>query len=130
MKATSKVYKKALHILEKIFLWIIGILGGGVLFFYQDHINSKLIKLYGSPRLILMIEWCLLLVCLFASYLLLFRSKSKKEMTELKVFLNNNVYSRYRISNPFLDGNIFPSIEDHLSWKPFYDVSEKPKSSS
>jgi len=46
-------------------------------------------------------------------------------MLELKTFLNRYVYSHYEIHNPYITNETFDSIDAHLSWKPFYEASEK-----
>jgi len=48
-------------------------------------------------------------------------------MSELKTFLNRYVYSLHEIHNPFIANKAFGSVNDHLSWKPFYKASEKNK---
>jgi len=122
-----KIFQKLIQIIsDKLGLWILaifGMLGSGVLFFCLDQVNLKILKLIEPIRLLVVIEWLILLLCLLGTYILLVRYKSKKEMSELKTFLNKYVYAKHEVNNPFTD-EISRTVEDHLSWKPFYEALE------
>ena len=113
MKATSQVYKKALIFLKKSILAIFGSLAGYVLIYHRDLINIKLLKLVQPAHLLIIAELLLLLILVVSAYVLLSYLKSKKEMKELKEFLDRYVYSRYDIHNPFVD-EASHSVEEHL----------------
>jgi len=124
MKIIEKLTK---IIFDKLGLWILaifGMMGSGIIFFFQDQTNLKIVKLIESSTLLVIIEWLVLLLCLFGAYI--FRSYfiHKKEISELKTFLNKHVYAKHEIHNPFFKE---PShtVEDHLSIKPFYEAVEK-----
>ena len=123
-----KIVQKLIQtISDKLGLWILaifGMLGSSVLFFCLDQVNLKILKLIEPIRLLVVIEWIILILCLLGAYILLLHYKFQKEMSDLKTFLNKYVYAKQNISNPFT--NEAPhTIDDHISWKPFYEAVEK-----
>jgi hypothetical protein len=125
-----KIVQKLIQtISDKLGLWILaifGMLGSSVLFFCLDQVNLKILKLIEPIRLLVVIEWIILILCLLGAYILLLHYKSKKEMSELKTFLNKYVYANHEIKNPFTN-EIPHTVNDHLSWKPFYEALENKK---
>ena len=125
MSEISKVHK---IIIRKLELWIPAILAGLGFFLlsvFRDWLNVQLLYLVKPDQVLQVSEYLILLILVMGIYLLLFRSKSKREVMELKAFVNKRVYSSNNIHNQFDTNNPFRNIEDHLSWRPFYEALEK-----
>ena len=124
MKIVQKLFQAILNRLEVWILALLGILGGGFLIFWQDLLNQELLKLIPHLRILQASEVLLILMLLLGAYIFHLHHKSKNEMSELKTFLNNYVYSKHEIHNPFFQ-EASHTIDDHLSLKPFYKAVEK-----
>lgn len=125
MTGLKRVHK---IIMRKLELWIPGILcilGISFLKVFQNWLNTQVPKILEPVQILVTLESLILLLVLLGAYILLFRSKSKKDMTDLKAFLNKRVYSCNTIHSQFNATHPFRNIDEHLSWKPFYEALEK-----